>query len=403
MNFIRAFRSRPFALLWAGQTISRLGDSLYRIALAWWVLEETGSAEAMGKVLLFSFAPMLLFLLVGGVVVDRLPRLRVMFAADLVNGAVVGVLAYLAATGRLEVGHVYAASAVFGLAEAFFFPAYNASIPQIVPAEALPSANSLTSLSWQLSSVVGPALGAAIVATAGVPAAFALDSVSFFVSAMFLVPILRVIAAPRAGEVRPSGMADLRQGLGLVLAKPWLWVGIGVFAFINVTDSGPRNVALPFLVHDNLGLEVGALGLVSGITAAGSVLSAIYLGRKKRLRRRGWLAYGGVILGGMMLMVYGLAPGLGWLMMAAVVYGMAFSATGLVWTNTLQELVPTEALGRVSSIDALGSFVLMPLGFYFAGVVTDAYGASTAFLLGGAATIALALLALSHPAVRTLD
>ena len=403
MNFIRAFRSRPFALLWAGQTISRLGDSLYRIALAWWVLEETGSAEAMGKVLLFSFAPMLLFLLVGGVVVDRLPRLRVMFAADLVNGAVVGVLAYLAATGRLEVGHVYAASAVFGLAEAFFFPAYNASIPQIVPAEALPSANSLTSLSWQLSSVVGPALGAAIVATAGVPAAFALDSVSFFVSAMFLVPILRVIAAPRAGEVRPSGMADLRQGLGLVLAKPWLWVGIGVFAFINVTDSGPRNVALPFLVHDNLGLEVGALGLVSGITAAGSVLSAIYLGRKKRLRRRGWLAYGGVILGGMMLMVYGLAPGLGWLMMAAVVYGMAFSATGLVWTNTLQELVPTEALGRVSSIDALGSFVLLPLGFYFAGVVTDAYGASTAFLLGGAATIALALLALSHPAVRTLD
>ena len=403
MNFIRAFRSRPFALLWAGQTISRLGDSLYRIALAWWVLEETGSAEAMGKVLLFSFAPMLLFLLVGGVVVDRLPRLRVMFAADLVNGAVVGVLAYLAATGRLEVGHVYAASAVFGLAEAFFFPAYNASIPQIVPAEALPSANSLTSLSWQLSSVVGPALGAAIVATAGVPAAFALDSVSFFVSAMFLVPILRVIAAPRAGEVRSSGMADLRQGLGLVLAKPWLWVGIGVFAFINVTDSGPRNVALPFLVHDNLGLEVGALGLVSGITAAGSVLSAIYLGRKKRLRRRGWLAYGGVILGGMMLMVYGLAPGLGWLMMAAVVYGMAFSATGLVWTNTLQELVPTEALGRVSSIDALGSFVLMPLGFYFAGVVTDAYGASTAFLLGGAATIALALLALSYPAVRTLD
>jgi len=212
-----------------------------------------------------------------------------------------------------------------------------------------------------------------------------------------------VIAAPRGGEVRSSGMADLRQGLGLVLAKPWLWVGIGVFAFINVTDSGPRNVALPFLVHDNLGLEVGALGLVSGITAAGSVLSAIYLGRKKRLRRRGWLAYGGVILGGMMLMVYGLAPGLGWLMMAAVVYGMAFSATGLVWTNTLQELVPTEALGRVSSIDALGSFVLMPLGFYFAGVVTDAYGASTAFLLGGAATIALALLALSHPAVRTLD
>ena len=403
MSILRALRCRPFALLWTGQTISRLGDSLYRIALAWWVLEETGSAEAMGTVLLFSFAPMLLFLLVGGVVVDRLPRLKVMFAADLLNGAVVGVVAYLAATGRLQVVHVYAASAVFGMAEAFFFPAYNASIPQIVPAESLPSANSLTSLSWQLSSVVGPALGATIVATAGVPAAFALDSASFLVSAMFLVPMLGVLAAPRPSAAKPSGLADLREGLGLVLSKPWLWVSIGVFAFINVTDSGPRNVALPFLIHDQLGLEVNALGMVSGITAVGSVLSAIYLGRKQRLRRRGLLAYGGVIVGGLMLMVYGLAPSLEWLAAAAVVYGMAFSATGLVWTNTLQELVPTEALGRVSSIDALGSFVLMPLGFYAAGVLTDRYGASLAFLVGGAATVALALLALSHPAVRSLD
>jgi hypothetical protein len=280
MSILRALRCRPFALLWTGQTISRLGDSLYRIALAWWVLEETGSAEAMGTVLLFSFAPMLLFLLVGGVVVYRLPRLKVMFAADLLNGAVVGVVAYLAATGRLQVVHVYAASAVFGMAEAFFFPAYNASIPQIVPAESLPSANSLTSLSWQLSSVVGPALGATIVATAGVPAAFALDSASFLVSAMFLVPMLGVLAAPRPSAAKPSGLADLRQGLGLVLSKPWLWVSIGVFAFINVTDSGPRNVALPFLIHDQLGLEVNALGMVSGITAVGSVLSAIYLCRK---------------------------------------------------------------------------------------------------------------------------
>jgi DHA3 family tetracycline resistance protein-like MFS transporter len=403
MTFLRALHHRPFALLWTGQTISRLGDSLYRIALAWWVLEETGSAEAMGTVLVFAFAPMLFFLLIGGVVVDRLPRLRVMFAADLVNGAVVGLLALLAAAGRLRVEHVYAASAVFGLAEAFFFPAYTASIPQLVPPESLPSANSLTSLSWQLSGVVGPALGAGVVAAAGAPAAFALDAASFFVSAMFLVPILRLLAAPRGNGAKPSGLADMRQGLSLVRSTPWLWVSIGVFAFINLTDAGPRNVALPFLVHDRLGLEVDALGLVSGITAAGSVLSAIYLGRKQRLRRRGLLAYGGVIVGGLMLMVYGMAPSIVWLAAAAVIYGMAFSATGLVWTNTLQAMVPAEALGRVSSIDALGSFVLLPLGFYVAGVLTDRYGASLTFLLGGAATIFLALLALSHPDVRRLD
>ncbi len=188
-----------------------------------------------------------------------------------------------------------------------------------------------------------------------------------------------------------------------MLSTPWLWVSIGAFALINVTDSGPRNVALPFLVHDKLGLDVEALGIVGGIAAAGSVLSAVYLGRKKRLRRRGLLAYGGVIAGGVMLMVYGVAPGLILLAAAAMVYGMALSVTSLVWTNTLQELVRTEALGRVSSIDALGSFVLLPLGFYAAGVLTDRFGPSLTFVLGGALTIVLAGAALSHPSIRRLD
>lgn len=403
MTFLRALRHRPFALVWTGQTISRLGDSLYRIALAWWVLEETGSAEAMGTVLMIAFAPMLIFLLLGGVMVDRLPRLRVMFAADVLNGLVVGIVAYLAAVDLLQVGHVYVASAIFGFSEAFFYPAYSASIPQLVPAEALPSANSLTSMSWQAASVLGPGLGAAIVAFAGVPAAFALDSLSFLVSAMFLFPILRLLASPQPGQAGAGGLADLRQGLRLVLMTPWLWVSITVFAFINVTDAGPRNVALPFLIHDKLGLDVDALGLVTGIAAAGSLASAIYLGRKERLRHRGLLAYVGVIVGGLMLVIYGLAPVAILLALAALVYGVAFSATGLVWTNTMQELVPTDSLGRVSSIDALGSFVLMPIGFYVAGQLTDSYGPSLAFLLGGIATILLGALALSHSAIRHLD
>ena len=106
MSLFLSLRTRAFALLWIGQTISRLGDSLYRIALAWWVLEKTGSATAMGTVLVISSLPMVLFLLVGGVVVDRLPRFRVLFAADVLNGAVVAVVFLLAATGTLEVWHV---------------------------------------------------------------------------------------------------------------------------------------------------------------------------------------------------------------------------------------------------------------------------------------------------------
>jgi MFS family permease len=101
MRLLRSLAHRPFALLWTGQTISRLGDSLYRIALARWVLEKTGSATAMGTVLIFFFTPMIVFLLVGGVVVDRFHRLRTMLACDLLSGDVVSTVALLAYAGRL--------------------------------------------------------------------------------------------------------------------------------------------------------------------------------------------------------------------------------------------------------------------------------------------------------------
>src|SRR3990172_11651730 len=125
MNALRALKNRAFALMWTGQTISRLGDNLYRIALAWWVLEKTGSAIAMGTVLVFSQIPMLLFLLIGGVMVDRLPRIRVMFIADILCGLTVAFVAVFSWLDILEIWHIYIASAIFGFVEAFFFPAYH--------------------------------------------------------------------------------------------------------------------------------------------------------------------------------------------------------------------------------------------------------------------------------------
>ena len=106
MQLFRALRHMPFTLLWSGQTISRLGDSLYQVALAWWVLEKTGSAAAMGTLFTLSFLPMILFLLAGGVVVDRLPRIRVMLASDIARGVLLGVIAALAAQQQLALWHL---------------------------------------------------------------------------------------------------------------------------------------------------------------------------------------------------------------------------------------------------------------------------------------------------------
>jgi MFS family permease len=403
VQLLASLRTRAFALLWTGQTISRLGDSLYRIALAWWVLEKTGSATAMSTVLVVSFTPMLIFLLIGGVAVDRLPRFRVLLASDVLNGAAIAAVAILAATGALEIWHVYVASALSGLAEAFFYPAYAASVPQIVPPESLPSANSLSGLSYQITGVVGPALGAALVALGGTPAAFGLDSLSFFISAACLAPLLR-IALPRSEELASrSALLDLRDGLKEVVAHTWLWLSIAFFSLVNIVDAGPRNVVMPFLIHDHLGLDVGALGAVTSAIAVGSVVAAVFLGRYQRLRRRGMLLYASEAVMGSMLIFFGRVPSLAPLLAAAFVFGLGISAGNLVWTNTLQEMVPQERLGRVSSIDALGSFVFLPLGFAFAGLLSDRIGPANVFILGGSAVLVLAAGMFFVPSIRRLD
>jgi DHA3 family tetracycline resistance protein-like MFS transporter len=399
----RALGHRPFAWLWAGQSVSFIGDSLYRIALAWWVLEETGSAAAMGTVLIFSFTPMLIFLLLGGVAVDRFSRLRLMLVSDLARGVITAVVAALAFAGRLEIWHVYGASILFGFVDAFFQPAYQAAIPEITPGEKLTSANALTRLSMQLVGIIGPGLGAAAVKLAGPPSAFALDSITFFISAICVFHIRHHLGAPQAAQDRQGVLKDMRIGLRAVAASPWLWITIAIFSLVNITEASPRNVALPFLVKETLGAEVDALGLIYSASAAGALLSTLWLGRAARLRRRGVMAYGSFFLTGLSSLALGLPIGLVGYMTAAFVGGASGSIFGLIWINTLQEMVPRELFGRVISIDMLGSYVLLPVGFGLAGQATDLLGAPTVFLIGGSLTMLLMVAGLLHPAVRGLD
>ena len=403
MELLHSLRIRSFAFLWTGQTVSRFGDSLYHIALAWWVLEETGSAAAMGTVLIFSFAPMLLFVLVGGIAVDRLPRGRVMLASDSLRGVVVMIVAALAFAQTLEIWHVYVASIVFGFVDAFFQPAYTAIVPEIVSSEALPSANSLTNLSRQITGIAGPMLGASIVALGGTHAAFALDAVSFFVSAACLMPIVGVLGLRTPAAKSSSALHDLRVGLATVFGSTWLWLTIAIFALANVALDGPIAVSLPFLVKDALHADVDVLGLFYSSFSLGAIVGAVWLGRFKRIRRRGLLTYGAGIVSGIAVLVAGLPISIVGICLAFFVGGAAIAIIGLVWTNTLQELVPGDRLGRVSSIDMLGSYVLLPIGYGITGWVTDAFGAPMMFVLGGGIGAGLIALGLLHPAIRGLD
>jgi MFS family permease len=255
MAIFRSLGSRSFALLWSGQTLSRIGDYLYQVALAWWVLEQTGSATAMASLLIVSFAPTLLFLLVGGVTVDRFSRIKIMLVSDVVRGIVASAVAVLAMCNLLQIWHLYLLNLIFGIVDAFFQPAYTAAVPDLVHGEDLPSANALSSLGVQAGRIAGPALAAAVVSVGGTPLAFALNGLTFFVAAALLAPLGRLSAPPAAASAQghitaPTMLADLREGIGTVLGTPWLWITILVSALSNVTLAGPYSVALPFLIDN---------------------------------------------------------------------------------------------------------------------------------------------------------
>jgi MFS family permease len=443
LAFARALRSRRFALLWTGQTISSLGDGAFLTALGWQVLVLTGSGAAMGITLVAETTPIVLFMLIGGVVADRVPRRLAMLWSDggrAVAALVVGGLG----VGRLLVfWHLLVLSFLFGLAEAFFRPAYQSIPPELVPVEDLPSANALTSLSRNLSLLIGPALGAALVTVSSASWAFVFDGLTFLVSALCLLLMGRVdrpraasrapyasggvsveTATPGAEAVElataPAGapgpadsrrglrgmLADIREGLGYITSSTWLWLTIALASLGNVGNA-PLAVTLPKLVHDVYGQGAWLLGATYSASAVGSIGAALVMGQIRRVRRRGLVAYLALLLSCAGLIAFGLplgrllAPVVA--LAAGALIGVGFGVFEVVWLTTLQELVPSDKLGRVSSVDWMGSLLLQPVGLLVVGALTDRIGPSWVFIAGGALNLVLTLIGLSVRGIRRLD
>ncbi|MHB8597790.1 MAG: MFS transporter [Ktedonobacteraceae bacterium] len=403
MTIFRAFSNRSFALLWSGQVISHVGDSLYTIALAWLVLQKTGSATAMGVVLICSTLPFLLFLLFGGVAGDRLPRLRLMLGSDLLRAGVVMLVAFLSYQQWLQLWQIFALSVLFGVVDAFFSPASAALLPDLVPAEMLPSANSLSSISAQGAQFIGSAIGAVMIALGGTSLAFALDGVSFIISAVCVVALPQMESLPDAAEKEVGVVQDIREGITTVVDSPWLWLTLVIASVSTIFLVGPSEAALPLLVKERFGDQVGLFALFTTLSALGSIGAAFWLGHFKRLRRRGLITYGAWLLASLMLLAMGLPIGVVGVSVAFFIQGAALTSLGLAWMNTLQEFVPSDLLGRVVSIDLLVSTGLLPIGYGLAGIAADRLGVSLVFVLGGAVAALVIALGLLHPAIRAVD
>jgi MFS family permease len=412
--FLAALGSRPFALLWSGQTISALGDGAFTTAVAWQVLLLTGSATAMGLMMLAQTLPMILFLLLGGVVADRFPRKQVMLISDASRAVAVLIIAALSLTHTLQLWHLVVLALFFGVVRGLFMPASQAVIPHLVKKEQLASANSLSELSYQLNSLLGPLIGAGCVALAGATAAFGFDGLTFTISVACLL-LLRLPAAaqPQASasavgplaEVRDTA-AQLRDGLRYVAKSPVLWLTMALAAFSSISGAGALQVALPKLVHDVYGQSVWLLGIIWAAGGVGTLLAIVLTPSANRLRRRGFVLYLSMASTGLAFIAFalplphGLEPVVACVAMIVITCGTTIHE--VMWVTVLQESVPDDTLGRVSSINQLAGFGFWPLGFVLTGTIADQVGPSAVFL-GAGIVIALSYgLSLGSRSIRQI-
>jgi len=388
---LRPLRIRDFRLLFAGETVSVLGDQFHFVALAWLALQLTGSGLVLGTVLMTAAIPRAVFMLVGGAFSDRFSPRDLMLASNAIRGVVVGILAALVLTGRAELWHLYVLAGTFGVVDAFFYPALNTIVPMLVPARQLSPANALVQGAMQIMGLIGPALAGAMIAIVQTGPAFAIDAVSFVVAgfALLLIRGGRRHTDPAAGE-RPGVLTTIAGGVRAAWADPPVRSMVLLTAAFNFAFTGPISVGLAFLADHRFDGGSAAFGLLFSAFGAGALIGAITAG-SIRPRRLGAIVMAIAIVLGIGLALIGLAPtlpvALGIIGVMGVLIGF-INVQAIAW---LQSRIPEDLRGRVMSLVTLGSVGLAPVSLAIAGALVDLGAVTITFVAAGAVVIVAAV------------
>jgi MFS family permease len=404
VKILRPLAIRDFALLWTGAAVSLLGDGVYIVAIAWQVYELSDTPTALSLVGVAWTLPMAAFLLVGGVVSDRFDRREIMIATDLVRAVAVAVIAVLSITGALELWHLILLAAVFGTGDAFFGPAFNSVVPQIVPQRLLVQANSLDQFIRPfMMALAGPAIGGLTVAALGAGAAFALDAGSFLLSALAISLMSRGFRADRTEDEPTSPLADLREGLRFVRAHTWLWGTLLGAAISLLAFWGPIEVLVPFRIKNDLGGGAADFWLVLAAGGVGAILAAVVMAQLGLPRKHMTFMYISWAVGCLGIAGLAFATVLWQAMASSFVQQALFAAGLIVWGTLIQTLVPVRLLGRITSLDWLVSTSLVPISFALTGPVAAAVGAEATLMGAGVIACAATLLCLLIPGMRDTE
>ncbi len=390
---------RDFRLLYTGVTVSLIGDGITLVALAFQVYDISNTPTALSVVGLAWTLPMVAFLLAGGVLADRIPRRRLLIAADLIRGSSLLGIGLLSVLGSIELWHVVALSVPFGIGQALFAPAYEATIPEIVPRPLLVQANSLYGITEPISfRFAGPAIGGALVAGIGPGPAFLVDAGTFAFSAV-CVSLMRRRPPVAVGPPAPV-RHEIAAGLRFVRSQPWLWATLGAAGLGLLIYYGPFEVLLPYLIRNDIGAGAGGFGSVLAASGIGAIATALVLGQRGLARSHVLVMFVSFATALGCLALYPLTGSLAIAMAIGAVSGIFFAIGDITWSTLMQSHVPKEMLGRVSSLDWMVSFGLVPISFALAGPVAETLGVKATMIGAGVLSAAIFITGALVPGVR---
>jgi MFS family permease len=383
-------RRSSFRYLAAGQLISNLGDALYSVALAWYVLSHGGGTVTLGLVLAAYGIPRTALLLVGGHASDRWHPWTLMLITDAARMIAIAFLAFTAATGPAREAELIPIAIVLGAAEGLFLPSSFTIIPALLPADERQQGNALSAGISQITQLAGPILGGALVATTGPATGFAIDAVTFLISAMTLAGVRTQQPRARSPDRTPTVAAPtsptVRQ---LLLREPILRLMLLTDALINLCSTGMGRVALPALAKDTFHLGAGGYGAMSACLGAGLLIGTLVATRMPPIRKP-LLASTLTLLPCIPLLA--ILPETGRWQIAAGVLILAFvplAIGNLLTITALQQWAPPGTLGRVTGLLMLASMGMLPISVLLAGVVIHLAGVAFYFAIS-AATLTLA-------------
>ena len=400
MSWRQAFeplRNRNFAWYYASRFVDTLGSMMASVALAFAVLD-IGDATAVGQVLAAHTIPLVVFLLYGGVIADRFPRVLVMQLSNVVAALAQGTMAYLFITDQAELWMVIVLAAVNGTADAAGFPAMAGLVPQLVPRSQLQPANALLSLSRGGLTILGPTVAALLVVTVGPGWALMANALSWVAASILLMPVQIPPRPPK--EEQTSTIQELREGWSLFIGTTWLWVVVLAFGFLNAIHAGALMTLGPAVAKRTIGEQ--GWGFVLSAESAGLLLMTVILLRV-RLRRPLLLGMLGCTVFGIPMIILGVHPHLLTLIIVAFIAGAGIEVFSIGWNLAMQENIEDHMLSRAYSYDALGSFVAMPIGQLAYGPLGEAFGYRDVLVYSGIAYAAISVLTLASRSVRNLD